>query len=56
MSRINKIFIESFFKQSGTDCDFKVELDETIQTGEQSTIYVDDIVIPNVFQNHGATQ
>lgn len=50
MAKINKIFIESFFKKSGSDCDFKIELDETIETGEQSTIYIDDIVIPNVFK------
>ena len=50
MSRLNKLFIESFFKKSGSDCDFKIELDETIQTGDQSTIYIDDIVIPNVFK------
>ena len=51
MAKINKMFIESFFfKKSGSDCDFKVQLDETIQTGEQSTVYIDDIVIPNVFK------
>jgi len=50
MARLNKIFIESFFKASGTDCDFKIELDETITTNEKSQLYIDDIIIPNVFK------
>ena len=38
------------FLTSGTDCDFKVELDETIVTQEKSVIYIDVVVIPNVFK------
>ena len=50
MSKINKIFIESFFKKSGSDCDFKTELEETIATSDKAVCYIDDIVIPNVFK------
>lgn len=50
MNNINKIFIESFFKTSGSDCDFKIELEDTIATNEKSVCYIDDIVIPNVFK------
>ena len=50
MNEINKIFIESYFKKSGQDCDFKIELEETITTGNDAVCYIDDIVIPNVFK------
>jgi hypothetical protein len=50
MSKINKIFIESFFKKSGSDCDFKTELEETIATSDKAVCYIDDIVLPNVFK------
>jgi len=50
MSKINKIFIESYFKKSGSDCDFKTELEETIITSDKAVCYIDDIVIPNVFK------
>ena len=49
-NKINKICIESYFKTSGSDCDFMVELDEIIQTDENTLIYIDDVVIPNVFK------
>ena len=38
MSKIKKIFIESFFKKSGSDCDFKTELEETITTGDKARV------------------
>ena len=47
---MNKMFGESVFKTLGSDCDFKIELDETITTQEKSVIYIDDIVIPNIFR------
>ena len=47
--KFNKIFIESVFKKSGQDCDFKIELEETITTSDKAVCYIDDIVIPNVF-------
>ena len=50
MNKINKIVIESYFKKSGSDCDFKIELEETITTGNDAVCYIDDIVIPNVFK------
>jgi len=50
LSKINKIFIESFFKKSGSDCDFKTELEETIATSDKAVCYIDDIVLPNVFK------
>jgi len=50
MSKINKIFIESFFKKAGSDCDFKTELEETIATSDKAVCYIDDIVLPNVFK------
>ena len=50
MSNINKIFIESYFKKSGSYCYFKIELEETITTSDKSVCYIDDIVIPNVLK------
>ena len=50
MSNINKMFIESYFKKSGSDCDFKIELEETITTSDKAVCYIDDIVIPKVFK------
>jgi hypothetical protein len=51
MSKVNTHFIESYFKTSGSsDCDFSVELEETIATREHAVCYIDDIVIPNVFK------
>ena len=52
MNKINKISIESYFKKSGQDCDFKIEVEETITTSDRAVCYIDDIVIPNVFKNN----
>ena len=47
--RLSKHFIDSFLKSYVSDCDFEIEVDETITTEEKSVIYIDDCVIPNVF-------
>ena len=50
MNKINQMCIESYFKKVGQDCDFKIELEETITTDNDAVCYIDDLVIPNVLK------
>ena len=45
---IRKIYIDSYFKKSGADSNFTIELDETVHTNDNTVAYIDEIVIPNV--------
>jgi len=47
---IRKNYIDSYFKKSGTDSNFTIELDESINTPENTVAYIDEIVIPNVMK------
>ena len=47
---IRKKYIDSYFKQSGSDSNFTIELDESINTPENTVAYIDEIVIPNVMK------
>lgn len=47
---IRKIYIDSYFKKSGTDSNFTIELDESINTPENTVAYIDEMVIPNVMK------
>ncbi len=47
---IRKMYIDSYFKKSGSDSNFTIELDESINTPENTVAYIDEIVIPNVMK------
>jgi hypothetical protein len=44
--KIRKIYIDSRFKSSGTDSDFKIQLPRNVDIGKDTGFYITDVIIP----------